>query len=190
VASYFDIPIQHIVPRILKRMNRRGDDKLIKQLIEKIRSLIPEAVIRTTVIVGFPGETDADFQVLIDFIKEFNFDRLGAFAYSKEEDTVAYNYPDQVEEKIKNDRLDKIMSAQKQISRTRLRQMIGSVQETIIEAYDEDSGFYYGRSYAFAPDDTDGYIVFQSVDKQIIGDIVNVKIKEAIMYDLLGDKVS
>ena len=190
VASYFDIPIQHIVPRILKRMNRRGDDKLIKQLIEKIRSLIPEAVIRTTVIVGFPGETDADFQVLIDFIKEFNFDRLGAFAYSKEEDTVAYNYPDQVEEKIKNDRLDKIMSVQKQISRTRLRQMIGSVQETIIEAYDEDSGFYYGRSYAFAPDDTDGYIVFQSVDKQIIGDIVNVKIKEAIMYDLLGDKVS
>ena len=189
VAHYFDIPIQHIVPGILKRMNRRGDDIVIKGLWKKIRTVIPDAIIRTTLIVGFPGESEADFQQLLEFIGNYPSDRLGAFVYSREEDTPAFAYPDQIDTKTKNDRLDRIMGAQRQIARRLSRQKAGTIQETLIEAYDEDSGFYYGRSYAFAPDDVDGYIVFQSKKTLRIGDIVKVSIKEAIMYDLIGDAI-
>ena len=189
VAHYFDIPIQHIEPSILKRMNRRGDDQYLKELWTKIRIKIPDAILRTTLIVGFPGETESDFLDLVRFVTEYPSDRLGAFAYSQEEDTAAYAFPDQIDEDVKSQRLDRIMRIQKQISRKLARRKIGTIQETLIESYDEETGFYYGRSYAFAPDDVDGYIVFQSEIKHHTGDIVKVKIKEAIMYDLLGDAI-
>ncbi len=187
IAPYFDIPIQHISTPVLKRMNRRGDEKFIKELLDKIRREIPESIIRTTYIVGFPGETEEDFNKLYEFTKDFEFDRLGVFAYSKEEDTASYDYSDQISDSVKIDRLNKIMKLQKQISRKRNRFFRGTVQETLVEAYDPESKFYYGRSYAFAPDDIDGMIVFQSDFKLEIGDFVKVKIKTSFDYDLIGD---
>ncbi len=189
VASYFDIPIQHISNNILKRMNRRGDRLLIENLIKKIRNFIPEAIIRTTYIVGFPGETEADFNELYEFTKEFKFDRLGVFAYSKEEDTPAFNMKDQVPEKIKKVRQNKIMSLQNKISRKLNKAQINSIHETLVENYDSETKFYYGRSYAFAPDDIDGMIVFQSEKPINIGDFVEVKITTTFGYDLIGDVI-
>ncbi|MFO7969365.1 MAG: 30S ribosomal protein S12 methylthiotransferase RimO [Bacillota bacterium] len=189
VASYFDIPIQHISNNILKRMNRRGDRLLIENLIQKIRKFIPEAIIRTTYIVGFPGETEADFNELYEFTKEFKFDRLGVFAYSKEEDTPAFNMKDQVPEKIKKARQNKIMSLQNKISRKLNKAQINSIHKTLVENYDPETKFYYGRSYAFAPDDIDGMIVFQSEKPINIGDFVEVKITTTFGYDLIGDVI-
>lgn len=189
VASYFDIPIQHISNNILKRMNRRGDRLLIENLIQKIRKFIPEAIIRTTYIVGFPGETEADFNELYEFTKEFKFDRLGVFAYSKEEDTPAFNMKDQVPEKIKKARQNKIMSLQNKISRKLNKSQINSIHKTLVENYDPETKFYYGRSYAFAPDDIDGMIVFQSEKPINIGDFVEVKITTTFGYDLIGDVI-
>lgn len=189
VASYFDIPIQHISNNILKRMNRRGDRLLIENLIQKIRKFIPEAIIRTTYIVGFPGETEADFNELYEFTKEFKFDRLGVFAYSKEEDTPAFNMKNQVPEKIKKARQNKIMSLQNKISRKLNKAQINSIHKTLVENYDPETKFYYGRSYAFAPDDIDGMIVFQSEKPINIGDFVEVKITTTFGYDLIGDVI-
>lgn len=189
IASYFDIPIQHISSPLLKRMNRRKDEAYLRDLLNRIRQDIPDAIIRTTLIVGFPGETEADFQKLLDFVKEFEFDRLGAFAYSKEEDTLSYHYPDQLDDEIKQERLNQIMRAQKKAARHRNKAQIGSIHHTIVENYDSESKFYYGRSYAFAPDDIDGYIVFQSPKPLQIGDDVMVQIKDAFQYDLIGDAI-
>ncbi|MCF7923796.1 MAG: 30S ribosomal protein S12 methylthiotransferase RimO [Candidatus Izimaplasma sp.] len=187
IASYFDVPIQHISDRVLKKMNRRGDSKLIKNILDKIRNEIPEAIIRTTYIVGFPGETEADFEELYQFTEKFKFDRLGVFAYSKEEDTPAYKMPDQVSESIKQERLDRIMKLQNKISRKLNKQQINKIHKTLVENYDPETKFYYGRSYAFAPDDIDGMIVFQSEKALEIGDFVNVKITTSFGYDLIGD---
>lgn len=189
IANYFDIPIQHISSSVLKRMNRRGDEKFLRNLLNKIRTKIPDSIIRTTYIVGFPGETEEDFDLLYDFTKEFEFDRLGVFAYSKEEDTASYNFNDQLDEETKEYRLDKIMKLQKQISRKRNRLFRNTIHKTIVESYDPESKFYYGRSYAFAPDDIDGMIVFQSDIPLEIGDYVNVLIKSNFEYDLIGDRV-
>ncbi|QWC00466.1 30S ribosomal protein S12 methylthiotransferase RimO [Mycoplasmatota bacterium] len=185
--AYFDIPIQHISNSVLKKMNRRGDKDLIKNLLNKIKKQIPEAIIRTTYIVGFPGETDEDFKELYDFTEEFEFDRLGAFAYSKEEDTPAYSMKDQISDEIKQERLDKIMRLQKKISRKLNKKQVGKVHHTLVENYDPETNFYYGRSYAFAPDDIDGMIVFQSEKEIEIGDIVDVKITTIFGHDLIGD---
>ncbi len=189
IANYFDIPIQHINSRILKRMNRRGDKELLVGLLNKIRNEIPDAIIRSTFIVGFPSETDEEFNELYDFTSEFGFDRLGVFAYSKEEDTASYDYEDQIPESIKQDRLDKIMKLQNHISRKKNRSQKGKVHQTIVEAYDPESKFYYGRSYAYAPDDIDGMIVFQSEKPLEIGDIKNVLVKSTFDYDLIGDAI-
>lgn len=187
IAPYFDIPIQHISTPIRKRMFRRKDEGFIKSLLMKIRSLIPHAIFRTTLIVGFPGETENDFEQLKTFVKEFEFDRLGVFSYSREEDTAAFDYPDQIDESIKAARLKEIMTIQKRIARKKNKEQIGIVHHTIVEAYDPQSKFYYGRSYAFAPDDIDGYIVFQSSKEIEIGDDVDVLIKDTLGYDLIGD---
>jgi ribosomal protein S12 methylthiotransferase len=190
VANYFDIPIQHISNQVLKRMNRRGNQDLIRKLLDKIRKEIPDAIIRTTYIVGFPGETQEDFQELYDFTEEYKFDRLGVFAYSKEEDTPAYKMKDQVDDEIKEERLDKIMRLQKKLSRQINKQQIGTTHKTLVENYDPETKFYYGRSYAFAPDDIDGMIVFQSEDPIDIGQVVDVKITTFFGYDLIGDKTN
>lgn len=189
VAKYFDIPIQHISTSLLQKMNRRQGETFLRTLLQKMRTLIPEAIIRTTLIVGFPGETEADFDLLETFVKEFEFDRMGVFSYSREEDTPAYHMPGQIDEAIKQDRYDRIMQIQKRIALRRNKLQIRKIHSTLIEAYDPETKFYYGRSYAFAPDDIDGYIVFQSQKDHAIGDIVDVKISTTIMYDLLGDAV-
>ncbi len=189
IAPYFDIPIQHISTDVLTRMNRRGDERFLRELLERIRREIPESIIRSTYIVGFPGETGEDFKKLYDFTKDFGFDRLGVFAYSQEEETVSFDFMEQLDEEVKERRLDKIMKLQKQISRQRNRKMRGTVHDTLVEAYDAGSNFYYGRSYAFAPDDIDGMIVFQSENKLEIGDYVKVKIKTTFEYDLIGDAI-
>lgn len=189
VAHYFDIPIQHISSSILKKMNRRGNKEYLINLFNKIRTMMPNAVLRTTLIVGFPGETENDFEELRIFVQEQEFDRLGVFAYSKEEDTPAFSFEDQISDDIKNNRLDQIMKIQKRIAAKKNKGQIGTVHRTIIEAFDETSHFYYGRSYAFAPDDIDGYIVFQSKTSHEIGDDVLVKITSNYGYDLIGDAI-
>ncbi len=189
VAHYFDIPIQHISSPILKKMNRRGNKEYLINLFNKIRTMMPNAVLRTTLIVGFPGETENDFEELRIFVQEQEFDRLGVFAYSKEEDTPAFSFEDQISDDIKNNRLDQIMKIQKRIAAKKNKGQIGTVHRTIIEAFDETSHFYYGRSYAFAPDDIDGYIVFQSKTSHEIGDDVLVKITSNYGYDLIGDAI-
>jgi len=187
VAAYFDVPIQHISNPILKRMNRRGSREFISKLLKHIRQEIPNAILRTTYILGFPGETEEDFQALVDFTKEIEFDRLGAFAYSKEEDTPAYHMDDQVPEEIKEERLNHILSIQQKIYRKNNKKQIGQIHRTLIENYDPESKFYYGRSYAFAPDDIDGMIVFQSQKPLDIGDMTDVKITTFFGNDLIGD---
>jgi ribosomal protein S12 methylthiotransferase len=189
IANYFDIPIQHISNRVLKRMNRRGSKALIESLFNKIKSQIPDAIIRTTYIVGFPGETEDDFNQLYDFTEAYKIDRLGVFAYSKEEDTPAFSMDHQVPEHVKEERLDKIMRLQKKIARKNNKDQKGSIHYTLIENYDPETKFYYGRSYAYAPDDIDGMIVFQSDKPLQIGDMVNVKISSFFGHDLIGDAI-
>jgi ribosomal protein S12 methylthiotransferase len=171
-------------------MNRRGDEHFIRDLLNKIRNKIPEAIIRTTYIVGFPNETEADFIKLYNFTEEFEFDRLGVFAYSKEEDTPAYNFKDNVKAEVKLERLEKIMKLQKKIVKKKNKLEIGKTHHTLVEYYDPETAFYYGRSYAFAPDDIDGMIAFQSEEDLEIGDFVPVKISATYGYDLIGDKIT
>lgn len=187
IAKYFDIPIQHVAKTMLRRMARRGDRPFLENLFAKIRSRMPEAVLRTTVIVGFPGETDADFDELKSFLETIRFDRLGAFSYSREEDTPAYDFADQIPEDVKAARLDTILTKQQKIARQKAKERIGSTQKTLVEQYDPSSRFYYGRSAAFAPDDLDGYIVFQSSRKHAVGDLVDVVVKTIIGADWIGD---
>ena len=186
IVKYFDIPIQHISDPVLKRMNRHGDSKLIRGVIEKIKREIPDAVLRTTAIVGFPGETEEQFEELCEFIKEVEFDRFGAFTYSREEGTPAYDFDGQLDEQTKQDRYDRIMSIQLEISEKKNREKIGSVVTVLCEDYDEVSEAYYGRSFADAPD-IDGKVYFHAKKGSIApGEFVNVKITEVLDYDLVG----
>jgi ribosomal protein S12 methylthiotransferase len=189
IAKYFDIPVQHVSDVVLRRMARRGNHAFLSALFQKIRTMMPSAILRTTVIVGFPGETEVDFEQLKAFLAEIRFDRLGAFAYSKETDTPAYDFKDQIDPDIKSKRLNDLLSLQQKIAKQKNKAQVGSTQQTIIEHYDPQSKFYYGRSYAFAPDDVDGYIVFQSQKRLTIGDVVSVKIKATIQSDWIGDAV-
>lgn len=189
IAKYFDIPIQHVSSSLLQQMNRRGDEKLLVELLAKIKKMMPEAIFRTTLIVGFPGETEADFLKLKAFISLHPFDRMGVFPYSQEEDTIAFSLSNQIAESVKSQRFDEIMKIQKTIATKLNKAQIGTVHHTIVENYDRHSKFYYGRSYAFAPDDIDGYIVFQSPKKLRIGDDIDVKITTSFSYDLIGDAI-
>lgn len=187
IAKYFDIPIQHIANSVLKRMARRGTKEEYIQLLETIRNRFPQAILRTTLIVGFPGETEADFQELLEFIQRYPFERLGAFSYSREVDTPAYQFEDAIDEDTKTKRIEQLLAVQQRVARKMSRRFIHSIQDTLVEQYDEQSHFYYGRSYAFAPDDLDGYIVFQSTKPVAIGSIVPVKIKTILGSDWIGD---
>ncbi|MGD9963760.1 MAG: 30S ribosomal protein S12 methylthiotransferase RimO [Candidatus Izemoplasmatales bacterium] len=190
VVPYFDIPIQHISSKVLKAMNRRGDEEFIRNLFKKIKTMMPEAILRTTYIVGFPNENDEDFEKLYQFTEEIEFDRLGVFVYSKEEDTAAFDFEDKTDLSLKEERLEKIMKLQKKISRKKNKAEVGKIHRTLIENYDPETKFYYGRSYAFAPDDIDGMIVFQSEELLEIGDFVDVLITSFYGYDLIGDYVN
>ncbi|MBO4682553.1 MAG: 30S ribosomal protein S12 methylthiotransferase RimO [Bacilli bacterium] len=184
---YFDIPFQQSEDRILKLMNRRGDKKLLKELVNKIRTKIPNCVLRTTVMVGFPSETEEEFSNLLAFMKEIKFDHLGAFAYSQEEDTPSYSYPEQIPEEVKNERLDKVMKTQQRISYQVNKKHLGEIMDVLITGKEEN--YYVGRSYWNAPDDVDGKIFVKSNRKLTISDEIKVKITDTYVYDLLGEEV-
>ena len=184
VLPYFDIPLQHSEDSMLKSMNRRGDKAFILDLIKRIRNKIPNAILRTTMIVGFPGETEEDFLSLIVFIKEVKFDRLGAFSYSPEEGTKGYEMKNQIDEEIKAKRLETIYLVQDDIALEANKKHISSVSEALIVDYDPDSYAYIGRNYAFAPDDIDGFIYIYSSKELKIGDVVKIKVLDASINTL------
>ena len=184
VVKYFDIPIQHSSNRILKSMNRRGSKELIRQHISNIRKEIPSAIIRTTLITGFPGETDEDFNDLLSFVKEIKFERLGCFTYSDEDDTAAKSYPNKVNHRTAEKRHRLIMEAQTKIAEEFNKSLIGNHYNCIIDEYDEGNLAYIGRNYMYAPDDVDGKIYIYSPIELEIGSIVEVEIVNSTTYDL------
>lgn len=192
ICKYFDIPIQHINNRVLKDMNRKDTKELIYDKITKIKEMMPEAILRTTVIVGFPGETDEEFSELLDGVKELKFDRLGAFTYSKEEDTKAFSMDNQIEESIKGDRLDKLLTLQREISLSNNKERIGKIAEVLVEDVSEDEKYFVARSYMDAPD-VDGKILIKldsdSINKIIVGEYTNVKIIDYSEYDLFATTI-
>ena len=187
LTPYFDIPIQHSEDHILKDMNRRGNKEFLRNLFNKIKTKVPNAILRTTVMVGFPGETEEDVDNLINFIKEIGFDHLGAFTYSREEGTKSYNFKNQIDENTKKARLDRLMRAQQGVSYKRNKTHIGEIMEGLVVGKEKEQ--YLLRSYWNAPDDVDGKIYFTSKEQLNEGDIVKVKINEAFVYDLLGEQV-
>ncbi len=184
LTPYFDVPIQHCESHILKDMYRRGDKEFLLNLFNKIRTKVPHAVIRTTVMVGFPGESEEDVNHLIDFMKEIKFDHLGCFSYSQEEGTPAAYFSGQIEECEKKKRLDKVMKAQQKISYNQAKSHVGEIMEGLIVGKDHDN--YLLRSYWNAPDDVDGKIYFTSDKPLEIGEIVKIKVTNAFVYDLMG----
>ncbi len=186
LIKYLDIPIQHVNSDILKKMNRKGSRDDLESLIKKIRKEIPDITLRTTLITGFPGESEEQFTELCEFVKETRFDRLGCFAYSPEEDTVAAEMPNQIDEQTKVSRAENIMEMQMDIMREKNEEKIGSVLEVIIEGWDDYIKCYFGRTVCDAPE-VDGKIFFMSDRPLIIGDFVNVQINDCLDYDLLGE---
>ncbi len=186
ICKYFDIPIQHISNSVLKRMNRKSNGETIRNLIKRLRKEIPGVVIRTTVMVGFPGETKEDFEELYDFVKEARFERLGAFSFSKEEGTPAEKLKDQIHPMTKKSRYNKIMSLQQKIASETQQEMVGKELELLIETKTFDGKYYVGRSYREVPD-IDGLIYIEMVDKALEGKFVKCKITKASGYDLIGE---
>lgn len=186
ICKYFDIPIQHISNSVLKRMNRKSNGETIRTLIKRLRKEIPGVVIRTTIMVGFPGETKEDFEKLYDFVKEARFERLGAFSFSKEEGTPAEKLKDQIHPMTKKSRYNKIMSLQQKIASETQQEMVGKELEVLIETKTFDGKYYVGRSYREVPD-IDGLIYIEMVDKALEGKFVKCKITKASGYDLIGE---
>lgn len=185
ILKYIDLPIQHISDRMLSAMNRHGDRAMICDVISKLRREIPDIVIRTTFIVGFPGETEEDFAELCEFVRDTKFERAGVFTYSREEGTAAYDFPDQIDEQVKQDRMDILMREQLDINEANNQKMVGKTVRVLCEDYDPVSEMHFGRGVADAPE-IDGKIYFKS-DKRIAGgSFVNVKIREVVDYDLIG----
>ena len=185
LTPYFDIPIQHSEDKILKAMNRRGDKDYLRKLFAKIRNKIPNAILRTTIMVGFPGESKDDFDELTKFIEEIKFDHLGAFKYSREEGTASYDFPHQVRESTKQKRLDTLMELQQKISYEQNKKHINEIMTGLVVG--KENGYYLLRSYFNAPDDVDGKILFSSSKELKEGDKVSVLIKESYVYDLYGE---
>lgn len=189
ICKYFDIPLQHISDSVLKRMNRKSNSKSIRKLIEKIRKEIPEAILRTSLIVGFPGETQKDFEELYNFVKEIKFDRLGVFMYSKEDGTPAEKLPNQIHGNTKKARYNKIMNLQQQISRQNLEKRIGKTYETLVENKTFDNKYWIGRTKMDIPE-MDGLIYIKNDNNQdLINKFVNCKIIDIKDYDLIGEFV-
>lgn len=188
VVKYIDMPIQHISDKILKAMNRRDTSDSISAVIKKLRDRIPGVVLRSTVIVGFPGETEEDFNQLHKFLKAVKFERLGVFSYSREENTPAYDLPDQISEKLKRKRYDLLMNEQRRIHNEFNKSFIGKTVRVLCEGYDAVSESFYGRSYCDAPD-IDGKIYFSSHRRLKDGEMLDVTITELLDYDLVGKAV-
>lgn len=189
ICNYIDMPIQHINNDLLRRMARRTNRAEIIERISAIREKMPDAVIRTSIITGFPGETEEQFEELCDFVKEIKFDRMGVFAYSREENTPAADFDAQLEDDVKNERRDRLMSIQQKISLDINKSKIGTVLEVLCEGYDPDNFMYYGRSYADSID-VDGKVYFVSEDEVEIGSFVRVEILDADEYDLTGKQIN
>ena len=189
ICNYFDIPIQHISNPVLKKMNRKSNEESIKELIKKIRKEIPNVIIRTSLIVGFPGETQEDFEKLCEFVKTAKFDRMGAFTYSKEDGTPAERLPNQIHGNTKKSRYNKIMKIQKEISDQKGKEKIGKTYEVLVENKSFDGKYLVGRTYMDVPDE-DGVVYIESSDTSLIGKFIKVKITDYSDYDLVGVDVS
>ena len=187
LLKYLDMPIQHVNGEILKRMNRKGNQETLTALINKIRAKIPNITLRTTLITGFPGETEEQFSELAQFVKDIRFDRLGCFTYSAEEGTAAAEFDNQIEEQTKVDRMENIMDMQMTIAAEKNEEKIGTTAEVIIEGWDDYIKCYFGRTIYDAPE-VDGKIFFMAKKQHKIGDFVNVRINDCLDYDLLGEE--
>lgn len=188
LVKYMDIPIQHAHDKVLKQMGRHVTHDDLVSLIEKLRRSVPEIVLRTTVIAGFPGETEEEFETLLRFVKEMRFDRLGAFAYSKEDGTPAARLSGQLPEEVKAERAEKILMAQEAVSLSLQEAKVGTVLEVLVEGYDDESLMYFGRSAGDAPE-VDNTVYFASEEELGAGDFVMVEILNAETYELIGRAV-
>lgn len=186
LVKYLDIPIQHCNGEILRRMNRKGNRESLLALTKKIRAAVPDITLRTTLLVGFPGETDEQYNELCEFVKQARFERLGCFAYSEEEDTPAASFPDQVDKQVRRDRCEHISDEQLPIVTENAEKQLGTVKEVLVEGYDNDIKCYFGRSQSDAPD-IDGKVFFLSDKKLNEGEYHNVLITDTLDYDLLGE---
>lgn len=186
VCHYLDIPIQHASDRILRRMGRRTHKAELKERISTLRREIPDIALRTTFICGFPGETQEDHEELMEFVDEMEFERVGVFTYSAEEDTPAYSYPDQIPEKVKEERRADVMELQQEIAFEHCENMVGKVLDVMIEGKVADEPAYVGRTYMDAPN-VDGLIFVNADEMLMSGDFVRVKVTGANEYDLIGE---
>ena len=188
ICNYIDMPIQHASDTILKKMGRRTNNVELREKIAKLREAIPDICLRTTLITGFPGETEEDHNILLDFIDEMEFDRLGVFTYSPEEDTPAATMPGQIDEEVKLTRKDEIMELQQEISIDKSERLVGSKLEVIIEGRAADEDVYVGRTYMDAPG-IDGYVFINTDEELMSGDFAFVRITKALEYDLIGELI-
>ena len=188
ILKYVDMPLQHISDHMLSAMNRHGDGKTVRDAVARLRREIPDLTLRTTFIVGFPGETQADFDELCAFVKEARFEHAGVFTYSREEGTPAYDFADQIDEQTKQDRMDILMRMQMHINEEQNEQKVGRVVRVLVEDYDPVSEAHFGRSAADAPD-IDGKVYFRSTRRIAPGSFVDVKIDEVVDYDVYGTAI-
>ena len=185
-CHYLDLPIQHANDQILKRMGRRTTSKELVKIVERLRSEVPDIVLRTTLITGFPGETDQQHEELMAFVDEMEFDRLGVFTYSPEEGTPAANMPDQIPEEIKLNRRDELMELQQEVAFDLAQQKVGNTLWAIIEGKVADENAYVARTYGDAPG-VDGYLFLNTEEVLMSGDFVKVRVTGASDYDLIGE---
>ena len=188
VCHYIDIPMQHVDGEVLKAMNRKGDKESLLALVEKIRAKIPDVVLRTTFITGFPGETEEAFTTLSEFVNEAKLDRVGCFAYSREEGTPAYDFDNQIDPEVAAERAEVIMNQQYTIAEAKLDECIGKTLDVLVEGYDPYTDSYYGRTYMDAPD-IDNNVILTSGYRIDDGDIVPVEIFDKDEYSLIGEAV-
>ncbi len=190
VMPYFDIPIQHSEDKILNKMFRRGNKEFMLSLFSKIKKEIPQAILRTTFIVGFPYEEETDMDALIEFIRMVQFDRLGAFTFSLEEGTKACTYPNDIPESVKQQRYDRLMQVQQEIMLEKNAKKVGSILEDVfVVGYDEESYMYVARSNDYAPDEIDGCIYVASTEELKLGQRIKVKVLDYDAYSLIGQNV-
>lgn len=186
ICNYFDIPLQHCSDKVLKRMNRKSNSKSIENVIAKLKEEIPDVIIRTTMIVGFPGETEEQFNELYDFVNRTRFDKLGVFKYSKEEGTPASRLPDQIHHKTKQKRWNLLMKTQEKIANEKLREKIGNTYFAIVDSITPDGKYLIARSYMDIPDE-DGVIYIPNVGNCQAGEFIKCKIIDIRGYDLIGE---
>ena len=186
ICHYLDLPIQHASDRVLKKMGRRTSRAQLIEIIGKLRKEIPDIALRTTLISGFPGETQEDHEELMAFVDEMEFDRLGVFTYSQEEDTPAAMMDDQIDEEVKKDRQEELMELQQEVSLDKNEEKIGQSMIAMVEGYLSDENVYVARTYADTPG-IDGYLFIDTAETLMSGDFVRVKITGALEYDLTGE---